>query len=265
EVVLRLSYRPPYDWAHLQHFLAARAIARIEVADKERYARTVATPGGGWAIIQVRNIDAEHALEFRVSCADATSLLHLSSVARRAFDLASDPATIGLAFEDDPILAPLVRRRPGLRIPGVWDPFECAVRAIIGQQVSLPAGLTLVGRLVERAGQPISTPVKNLTHLFPSPVALMSANLGGLGRTGGRNDAIKKLASAVVEGTLDFSATPEDIVGQLTNIRGIGPWTAQYVAMRALGEPDAFPSADIVLRKVASDTDRTLSASALEK
>lgn len=265
EVVLRLSYRPPYDWARLHHFLAARAIAQIEATDKERYARTVATPGGGWAVIQVRNIDAEHALEFRINCAEATSLLHLSGVARRVFDLASDPVTIGLAFGDDPILAPLVARRPGLRIPGVWDPFECAVRAIVGQQVSLPAGLTLVGRIVERAGRPISTPVNGLTHLFPTPVALMSADLGALGLTGSRIDAIKKLASAVVEGTLDFSAAAEDVVGQLTSIRGIGPWTAEYVALRALGEPDAFPSADLVLRRAASDSDRTLSASALER
>ena len=265
EVVLRFSYRPPYDWTHLLHFLAARAVARIEVADKDRYARTVATPGHGWAIIQVRNIHAEHVLEFRVSCADATSLLHLSSVARRVFDLASDPATIGLAFEDDPILAPLVKRRPGIRIPGVWDPLECSVRAIVGQQVSFSAGVTLLGRVVERAGQAISTPINGLTHLFPSPVALMSANLTGLGLTGGRIDAIKELASAVVEGKLDFSATAEDVVRVLMSIRGIGPWTAQYVALRALGEPDAFPSADLVLRRVASDTNRTLPAPALEE
>src|SRR5439155_1248468 len=194
----------------VQHLGASPiAVARIEVADKDRYARTVATPGHGWAIIQVRNIHAEHVLEFRVSCADATSLLHLSSVARRVFDLASDPATIGLAFEDDPILAPLVKRRPGIRIPGVWDPLECSVRAIVGQQVSFSAGVTLLGRVVERAGQAISTPINGLTHLFPSPVALMSANLTGLGLTGGRIDAIKELASAIVEGKLDFSATAE--------------------------------------------------------
>ena len=117
---------------------------------------------------------------------------------------------------------------------------------------------------MERAGRAISTPIDGLTHLFPSPVALMSANLGGLGLTGGRIDAIKKLASAVVEGKVDFSVTAEDVVGQLTSIRGIGPWTAQYVALRALGEPDAFPSTDLVLRRVASDTHRTLSPSRLE-
>lgn len=265
EVVLRLAYRPPYDWTHICSFLAARAIPRIEVAHDEGYARTVSTPEGGWAIVQVRNVEGEHALELRVNCASATSLLHLSSVARRVFDLESDPATIGLAFADDPVLAPLLNRRPGLRIPGVWDPFECAVRAVVGQQVSLPAGLTLVGRLVERAGQPIATPVAGLTHLFPTPAAVLGADLRGLGLTGGRIDALKGLAKALVDGTLDFSAATEEVAGQLMSIRGIGAWTAQYVALRALGEPDAFPSADLVLRRVAADAEKELSGSALEQ
>ena len=265
EVVLRLAYRPPYDWMHIRSFLAARAIPRIEVAQDEGYARTVATPEGGWAIVQVRHVEGEHALELRVTCANATSLLQLSSVARRVFDLESDPATIGLALADDPILGPLLNRRPGLRIPGVWDPFECAVRAVVGQQVTLSAGLTLVGRLVERAGHPIATPVPELTHLFPTPAAVLAADLRGLGLTGGRIDALKGLAKALVDGKLDFSAAAEDVVGQLTSIRGIGAWTAHYVALRALGEPDAFPSADLVLRRVAAGTDKELSASAVEK
>ena len=265
EVVLRLAYRPPYDWAQIRGFLAARAIARIEVAQDGGYARTVATPEGGWAIVQVRHVEGEHALELRVTCANATSLLHLSSVARRVFDLTSDPATIDFALEGDRVLAPLVRRRPGLRIPGVWDPFECAVRAIVGQQVSLPAGLTLVGRLVERAGRPIATPVAGLTHLFPAPAELLDADLRGLGLTGGRIAALEGLARAIVDGMVDFSAGADEVTRQLTSIRGIGAWTAQYVALRALGEPDAFPSADLVLRRVAADADTPLSTSALEK
>lgn len=264
QVVLRLAYRPPYDWAQIRGFLAARAIPRIELAHNDGYARTVATPEG-WAIIQVRSVEREHALELRVTCTNTTSLLHLSSVARRVFDLASDPATIDLALEGDPFLAPHVKHRPGLRVPGVWDPFECAVRAIVGQQVSLPAGLTLLGRLVERVGRPIATPVTGLTHLFPTPAAVLAADLRGLGFTGGRISALKELAKAIVDGTLDFGAAGDDVIHKLTSIRGIGPWTAQYVALRALGEPDAFPSADLVLRRAASDTDRPLSASALEQ
>jgi AraC family transcriptional regulator of adaptative response / DNA-3-methyladenine glycosylase II len=249
----------------MRHFLAARAIPRIEIADNEGYARTVATPGGGWAVVQVRPAGGDHELEFRVSSADPMALLHLSTVARRVFDLAADPATIAVAFADDPILAPLVARRPGLRIPGVWDEFECAVRAIVGQQVSFPAGLTLVRRLVERVSPPISVPVAGLTHLFPTPAAMIAADLGGLGLTANRIGALKALAAAIVDGTLDFGAGTEDVVAKLTRIRGIGAWTAHYVALRALGDPDAFPSGDLVLRKAASRSNGILSASALER
>jgi AraC family transcriptional regulator of adaptative response / DNA-3-methyladenine glycosylase II len=266
EVVLRLAYRPPYDWMHLQRFLAARAIPGIEIGDDQSYARTVRTSGTGWAIVQVRQIGGEDALEFRVTCADASALLHLSAVARRVFDLAADPAIIAVAFADDPILAPLVKRRPGLRIPGVWDPFECAVRAIVGQQVSFLAGITLVRRFAERAGQAIATPIKGLKQLFPRASDVVAADLGGLGLTGGRIAALKELAAAIVDGTLDFSASADEVIAKLTRIRGIGPWTAQYVALRALGEPDAFLSADLVLRRIASgSSNETLSASALEK
>ena len=265
EVVLRLAYRPPYDWKHVHRFLGLRAIPRMELADDDSYARTVRTPDGGWAVICVRPIHGEDALEFRASCADASALLHLSAVARRVFDLAADPATIASAFEDDSILGPLVKRRPGLRIPGVWDPFECAVRAIVGQQVSFRAGLTLLARVVERAGQAVSTPIKGLTHVFPTPSTLLSRDLRGLGLTRGRIDAIKALAAAFEDGSLDLSATSDEVVRSIIGIRGIGPWTAQYVALRALGEPDAFPSGDIVLRRAASEIGGRLAASALEK
>ena len=265
EVVLRLAYRPPYHWTHLQHFLAARAIRGVESVASHRYARTVVTPDGGWAIVQVRSLDGENALELRVCGANPTALLYLLAVARRAFDLAADPATIARSFEDDPIMAPLVKRRPGLRIPGVWDAFECTVRAIVGEQTSIAAARTSARRLVERAGQPISTPIAGLTHLFPTPAALVAADLGRLGLTGGRVAAIKALSTAIADGTLDFSAATEEVIGKLTRIRGIGPWGAQYVALRALGEPDAFPSTDLALRRAASGSARTLSAHALER
>jgi AraC family transcriptional regulator of adaptative response / DNA-3-methyladenine glycosylase II len=265
QIVLKLAYRPPYDWTHLQRFLAARAIPGVETADGESYARTVATPGGGWAIVQVRPIDAEDALEFRVSCANASSLLQLSAVARRVFDLAADPATIVRTFEDDPILAQLTERRPGLRIPGVWDPFECALRAIVGQQVSFAAGITLIRRVVQRSGRPIATPVAGLDHIFPSAAEIVSADLSGLGLTGARIAAIKALAKAIVDGTLDFSASVDEVIRQMTRIHGIGAWTAQYVALRALGEPDAFLSSDLVIRRMVSDAGKTLSASEMEK
>jgi AraC family transcriptional regulator of adaptative response / DNA-3-methyladenine glycosylase II len=264
EVVLRLAYRPPYDWNHLRHFLAARAIPRIEMADRRRYARTVVTPEGGWAIVQVRQLDGENALELRVSGAEPTALLRLLAVARRVFDLAADPATIAMALADDPLLAPLVGRRPGLRIPGAWDAFECAVGAIAAQQLSAPEGNAVLGRLVERTGQPIATPITGLTHLFPAPAALVAADLRGLGLTDPRIAAIRELSIAVVEGTLDFGGTTEEIIGKLARIRGVGASAAQYVALRALGEPDAFPAADPALRR-STGSATALSTAALEK
>jgi AraC family transcriptional regulator of adaptative response / DNA-3-methyladenine glycosylase II len=264
EVVLRLAYRPPYDWTHLHSFLAARAISGIEVTDNQGYSRTVAT-SNGWVTIQVRPLDEDHALQFRVNGANPAALLQLSATARRVFDLAADPATIAPTLQDDPAMRSLISRRPGLRIPGVWDAFECAVRAIVGQQVSVSAGTTLTRRLVERAGKPISTPIDGLTHLFPTPAALIAADLRGLGLTDSRVDAIKELSTAVLCGKVDFNGAVDDVIGKLTSIRGIGAWTAQYVALRALGEPDAFPSADVVLRRALSEGNGTLSATALEK
>jgi AraC family transcriptional regulator of adaptative response / DNA-3-methyladenine glycosylase II len=264
EVTLRCAYRPPYDWTHLHAFLAARAIPGVETIADGGYTRTVAT-AHGCAIVRARPLDGEDSLELCVSGAEPAALLHLAAVARRVFDLAADPATIRSAFRNDATLGPIVRRRPGLRIPGVWDAFECAVRAIAGQQVSLHAGRTLVARLVARAGQRIATPIPGLTHLFPSPAALLDADLTGLGLTDARVRTLEALARAVADGTVNFSGSVEAVTQSLTGIRGIGPWTAQYVALRALGDPDAFPCADLVLRRAACQTAATLSASELER
>ena len=251
EVALRLAYRPPYDWAHVRDFLARRALAGVERVDESGYTRTVAF-SGGHALISVRPLTGEDALELRVTGAPPSALLPLASVARRVFDLAGDPVRIGAELAADPLIGPLVTRRPGLRIPGAWDAFECAVRAVLGQQVSVAAGLTLVARVVMRAGERLSGPVGGLTHLFPSPARLAEANLNGLGITTSRTAALKSLARAALEGRVDFAAVPGDVVAALTALPGIGPWTAQYVALRALGEPDAFPYGDWVLRRMAA-------------
>ena len=250
EVVLRIAFRPPYDWMQVRDFLAARAAPGVERVDERGYARTVECDGGH-ALVQVRPLDAGNVLELRVRGAAPSALLHLSSVARRMFDLAADPARIALEFKHDPLLAPLVRRRPGLRIPGVWDPFECVVRAVIGQQVSVKAGRTLVARLVARVGRPICTGSDGLTHLFPSPSMLALADLDGLGVTAARISALHALARAITDG-LDLNGPADDVIAALMALPGIGAWTAQYVALRALGEPDAFPAADLVLRRIAS-------------
>jgi len=168
-----------------------------------------------------------------------------------------------VAFKRDPLLAPLVRRRPGLRIPGVWDPFECAVRAVIGQQVSVAAGRTIVARLVARLGQPVSGGVDGLTHLFPSPADIASADLDGLGLPRARAGALRALGTAVAGG-LDLTGPAEEVIESLAALPGIGAWTAQYVALRALGEPDVLPAADLVLRRAASPKHEPLTARELE-
>jgi AraC family transcriptional regulator, regulatory protein of adaptative response / DNA-3-methyladenine glycosylase II len=251
EVVLRLAYRPPYDWDHMRDFLATRAIPGVERVDGRGYARTVACEGGH-ALVCVRALPGEDALELRVRGAPPASLLQLASVARRVFDLAADPARIGVELAADPLMGPLVRERPGLRIPGAWDAFECAVRAVLGQQVSVAAGCTLARRLVERAGVAVGGATDGLTHLFPGAANLASANLEGLGITGARVATLRVLARAVLERRIDFGAAPDELAAAMAALPGIGPWTAQYVALRALGEPDALPTGDLVLRRMAA-------------
>src|SRR6266478_1675243 len=198
EVVLRLAYRPPYDWLHMRDFLAARAITGVERVDARGYARTVACEGG-YALICVSALPGEDALELRVTGAPPAALLQLASVARRVFDLAADPARIGVELATDPLVGPLVRKRPGLRIPGAWDAFECAVRAVLGQQVSVAAGCTFAARLVQCAGVAIRGGADGLTHLFPTAASLASANLDHLGITRTRAATLHALARAVLE------------------------------------------------------------------
>jgi AraC family transcriptional regulator of adaptative response / DNA-3-methyladenine glycosylase II len=263
EVALRLAYRPPYDWAHLHAFLAARALDGVERVDAGSYMRTVACAGGS-AIIRVSPLPGENALELRVSGAPPAALLQLSSVARRVFDVAADPQRIALGLRRDELVGPLVRQRTGLRIPGAWDPFECAVRAVLGQQVSVAAGRTFASRLVLLAGTTISGGAHGLTHLFPSASAVAAANLEGLGVTRSRAATLHALAHAVLAGRIDFGADPAEVAAALTAVPGIGPWTAQYVALRALGEPDAMPAGDLVLRRMAAGSTQALSARELE-
>ncbi len=240
EVVLKLSFRPPYDWAQVRDSLAARAVPGVERVDERGYARTVKSDAGA-ATVCIRPLDSEDALELRVRGAAPTMLFQISSTARRMFDLAADPARIAVAFKTDELLAPLVKRRPGLRIPGAWDAFESAVRAALGEHKDATAARKLAARLVERLGDPLAEAVEGLTRFFPTPQALAEADLDGLGMTASRAAALRALASASCEGKVDFSAGVEDVTTALAALPGFDADAAQYVAMCALGEPDAFP------------------------
>jgi AraC family transcriptional regulator of adaptative response / DNA-3-methyladenine glycosylase II len=240
EVVLRLSFRPPYDWAQVRDFLAARAVPGVERVDERGYARTVKSDAGA-AIVCIRPLEREAALELRVRGAVPTMLFQISSTARRMFDLAADPGRIAVAFKTDDLLAPLVKRRPGLRIPGAWDAYECAVRASLGEHKDAAAARKLAARLVQHVGEPLAEATEGLTHFFPTPQALAQADLSGFGLSASRATAIRALASAASEGKVDFTAGVEEIMTALAALPGFGVDAAQYVALCALGEPDAFP------------------------
>jgi AraC family transcriptional regulator, regulatory protein of adaptative response / DNA-3-methyladenine glycosylase II len=262
-VILKLAFRPPYDFARALTFLRARAIPGVEKTDASSYSRTVRT-GNGEAIVSVSLMDGEHTLELRVTGADPTDLFELSFAARRVFDTSADPAQIMQAFRSDPILGPLVTRSPGLRIPGAWDAFECVVRAIMGQHISVTGARTLATRLVERLGTRLKSPAPGLTTMFPSPREIAEGDLGGLGLTRSRIAAIQSLAQAVVAHKFEFTAPTDETVAALAQISGVGEWTSQYVALRALGDPDAFPTSDRILRRMAANGRGALSEAELE-
>ena len=264
ELTLALSYRPPYDWKHLRDFLALRATPGVERVDEQSYARLIRTDAGH-ARVQVQPLQGKDALRLRVHGAPASALFQIATAARRVFDLAADPALVAAGLESDPLLRPLVRRRPGVRIPGTWDAFECAVRAVLGQQVTVAAARTLAGRLVARAGEPVAAATPGLDRLFPTPQALAAASLDGLGLTGARVGALKSLALAVAEGRVAFDRPADEVIASLVELSGIGEWTAQYIALRALGEPDAFLGADLVVRRMAAGSAGALSAKELDR
>jgi AraC family transcriptional regulator, regulatory protein of adaptative response / DNA-3-methyladenine glycosylase II len=258
-VVLRLAYRPPYDWLHLHEFLAKRAISGVEVVEDTSYSRAIRTASGS-AVIRVRPVPGADSLELKIRGAQPTDLLPVLTAARRMFDLAADPARIAVALGGDPLLRPLLELRPGLRIPGVWEPFECCVRAIAGKQVSVSAARTLLGRLVQCVGQQIEAGEDGITHLFPTPEAVADADLEAIGIRGMRRCAMQVIARGVRDHTIDFNESNEDIARTLSELPGVGRWIAGYAGLLGLGEPDALPYGDPILRQQASSRGFPLSA-----
>lgn len=263
-VALRVPYRPPLDWPGLLAFLAVRATPGVEAVDGDTYRRAVRVGGTvGW--IEVAPAGDAAALLVRLRPCDGAALLPVVERVRRVFDLGADPLQIAAHLRADSRLRPLVAARPGLRVPGAWDPFEIAVRGIVGQQISVVGATTLMGRLVERCGERIDV-AAGVTHLFPTPAALADADLAGVGMPAARIAALRALARAVVAGgePLDAARGLDAAVGRLRALPGIGEWTAQYVAMRGLGEPDAFPHGDLVLRQALGNVDARALAQAAE-
>jgi AraC family transcriptional regulator of adaptative response / DNA-3-methyladenine glycosylase II len=263
---VRLAYRPPYDWDAMLSFLGARAIPGVEIVADNIYRRTIAV-GGASGVICVAPAD-KNRVNVSVRFPNMAALPSIIARVRRVFDLAADPDTIGAHLSLDPVLAPLISARPGLRVPGAWDGFELAVRAIFGQQITVPA-TKLLGRLVALYGAPLPAAIgdgEGLSHLFPSPARLAKVDLATLGVPGARAMAVTSLAQAIAADPAIFSraASLEATITKLRSLAGIGEWTAQYIAMRELREPDAFPAADIgLLRAMAAVFGRRPSPSEL--
>ena len=259
----RLTYRPPYNWNALLEFVSARAIPGVEHITDGKYRRTISWHGQP-GIITVKPAAVGHALDLTVQLPDFTGIIDLVARVRRMFDCGADPKTINQQLETDPWLAHLVALRPGLRLPCAWDPFEMTVRAILGQQISVKGATTIAGRIVQKFGLPMPDGGQpGLTHLFPDPEVLAVADLTGLGLTEKRAATVSGFAKAVYQGELVLEA-PHGVAefeSRFTALPGLGPWTAQYVAMRALGEPDAFPETDLGLKHAAQGLDQATNLS----
>lgn len=243
-----LPYRPPYDFPRLLAFFGMRAMPGVESVDAAAYRRVVRIASNpttiGW--LEVSQIPRRHALQLRFSATLAAASQELLSLTRQAFDVGADPQEIAA------VLGALAQGAEGLRLPGAFDAFELALRAILGQQVSVKAARTLATRFVEAYGEAVAMPFADLTRAFPLPsrvAALRREEIARLGIVGQRADAMIALARAMLAGTLVLgpACEAEEAIESLRRIRGIGPWTAHYIAMRALAWPDAWPPQDVAL------------------
>lgn len=248
--LIRLPYRAPWDWQQFHEHFALRSLTGVECLSPRRYARSVHVGGDiGWFSVRPLEDSAELELDIHLAPQHAQPLAARVS---KMFDLDSDPLQIAEHFQADPLLAPLLLQAPGLRLPTAFDPFEQAVRAIVGQQVTVKAAVTIVGRLVQRLGEAMPGDCEGQpTRLFPSPEALAEADLAGIGMPGKRVETLQRFSAACASGALELHVNDgaDDLVQRLCALPGIGPWTAEYVALRAFGDPDAFPAADLGLLK----------------
>ena len=259
-MILHLPFRPPLDWETLLGYLKGRRTEGVETIDGKNYIRSIRTPHepgnpGDYdrsGLIRVGPSPKEAHLELEIVSHNHKALMNIVRRVRRIFDLGADPMFVTRHLLKDPGLKQVVSSFPGLRIPGGWNNFELAIRTIIGQQVSIAGANTITRRLVERCGEPVGNiRFPGITHLFPTPTAIASANLEKLGIPGKRAETLKILAERVAnkELLLDGSMQPEKVKEKLMQVPGIGNWTTQYIAMRALREPDAFPGSDLALKR----------------
>ena len=255
EVLLKLPHTEPYAFDAMLEFLGPRAIRGVEHVEAGQYRRAF-NVGTAFGSLEVRADAKAPQLIARIRCTEVAALAIVVARLRRLFDLDADSRSIDALLRRDAALAPRVKQRPGLRVPGAWDAFELAVRAVLGQQVSVAAATTFAARIVERYGQALPEAARMSSdaqdpplRLFPSAAVLAQADFAGIGLTRQRCATLQGLARAVCEQPerLSPARSLEDAVRSLAELPGIGAWTAHYIAMRALREPDAFPAADLGL------------------
>jgi AraC family transcriptional regulator, regulatory protein of adaptative response / DNA-3-methyladenine glycosylase II len=258
-VVVKLGYRLPYDWDAMLSFLSARAVEGVELVERNCYSRTLEI-GASYGSVAVA--PGRTHLVATIRFCDVRAMLGIVARLRRLFDLDADVEAIGAHLSGDATLAPLIAKRPGLRTPGCWDGFELAVRAILGQQVSVAAARKLAGKLAALTSPTLSPDVtgnERLKAVFPTAGRVADADLSAFGMPGARIAALQALARAAVSdpALLDPGGNGEDAVSRLLALPGFGPWTAQYWALRALRDSDAFPASDVgLLRAVAREGKR---------
>ncbi len=260
-IQVRLSYRPPMDWKSMLSYLEYRKIPGVEHVDLESnaYCRTIAIDG---KVGDIRVVFAENQnyVTLQINFPDTRDLYQIVERVRLLFDLKADSEQIDRFFTQDTLLKKIVKKNPGTRVTGCWDGLEVTVRAILGQQVTVKAATTLAGRVTEQHGKPYQGTVRQLTRVFPTAATLAKAAMDGMGIVGQRINAVNAVAEKIMKNELVFDGVLEtgEFVRQICEIKGIGEWTAHYIALRVLNDPDAFPHSDLILRRAAAKKEETL-------
>ncbi|HEX9144328.1 MAG TPA: AlkA N-terminal domain-containing protein [Candidatus Binatia bacterium] len=250
-VELKLSFRPPYDWQTLIQFYRTHTIPGVERVVGNSFERVFRIENS-LGFFQVEPINGTAQLKLKVVTEDLRILFEVTSRVRRMFDLDSDPVLIAGSFAQNPLLAKLCRRFPGLRLPGGWDPFETAICSILGQLVSAEQRCNLIGQLVRSYGEPIVHPRSGeQAYLFPGPDVLAHSDLEKVGTTAARKEAIRAFSGRVLSGSISLSEAQEATAFRkaLLETKGLGPWSAEYISLRAIGDTDAFPRTDLILKR----------------
>ena len=265
-IEVRLSYRPPLDWNAMLRYLEYRKIPGVEAIDfaTNAYARTIVVDGQA-GDIRVQFSAADSFAVLQINFPDTRHLYHIVERVRLLFDLKADSEEIDRFFRQDKLLKQVVKNNPGTRVTGCWDGFEVTVRAILGQQVTVKAATTLAGRVANRHGKSYTGANPQLTRTFPSAGHMAEADLDGMGIVGQRIDAIHAVATKIVRNEIGFDGVLETdaFVKSICEIKGIGAWTAHYIALRVLNDPNAFPHSDLILRRAAAPSGETLTPKSL--